>query len=228
MQIVRLCASLPLILLSTHALGQDLWLAGLQAQSGASYAYLGRLVPADGRALGQGWVHRFWLDHVRYAYQSGEITIHGLAPGASYGIGHLGRTETANYAAYAGLDVRYTQLTPNDAQNRARGDVISPYLAAEVDAPLWEQTRIETAISVLTRTRAYWMRARLRALPVLPVSIEVINQGDPSYHKRTFGIILPSWKGPAGFTYSVRIGATRTGRESSKPFVGVDLSGATP
>lgn len=228
MQIARLIAYLPLMLSGLHAHGQNLWLTGLQAQSDASYAYLGHLTPADDQPLGQGWVHRFWLDHVRYAYQSGEVTIRGLAPGASYGIGHLGRAGTATYAAYAGLDFRYTQLNPNDSTNRARGDVLSPYLAVEAEAPLWGNTRIETAISVLTRTRAYWMRARLRALPVLPVSIEVINQGDPSYHKRTVGIILPSWKGPAGITYSVRIGATRTGRESSKPYVALDLSGPTP
>lgn len=211
-----------------HA-AESLLLAGAeQAADDNGYAYLGAIVPFGGSSrLGNGWVHRLWLDWLEYRYDSNGQAISAQGPGASWMIGYHGGTRL-QYGLYAGVTYRDTDLDPDDPNAANRGRQVGVGVVAELNGrfgPAWNYG----LIAALTEdpSGSYWTRFRLlHPLSAGPaqIGVETVVYGDQDYNGAKVGLVIEHIPIAEKTGLGIKLGANRIEGRDAGGYVGLDLA----
>ncbi|MCR4345816.1 MAG: cellulose biosynthesis protein BcsS [Sulfuricaulis sp.] len=213
----------------THA-REWLGLTGLElAEQSNTYAFAGVVAPLDSNtALGQGWVQRYWLDWVKYRFDSGGEEVRARAPGFSASLGYQQSNSTGFWAAYAGAGYRDTTLTPDRPAVEVRGSHSSLQLLAELDSRFAKDWRFAGAVQYSAGPDSYWSRAKfLNKLSTVSFwhGIEFVFQGDPDYKAYKIGLVLDELPVGNGVTANFKVGVNKTKGLNTIGYVGIEFVG---
>ena len=224
---IRLIGLLGLSAAAAAAEPSAQWLAGVEASSNASYAYLGHLAPLAGSTFGNGFIRKLWVDWSSYRYDGGSQTHDVKAPGAEIALGYQRAHENNWWAAYAGLNYRHSSISPDDPANKARGSMLRPKLELEGEQSLAQAWKLGAIGSYITGQQAYWTRGRLlRDVGAgRQIGLEAVMQGDPSYHAHQLGLVLLGINAGNGLNVGFKLGVSQVAGLSSRAYVGMELGG---
>lgn len=174
------------------AQGDSLVLTGAESGAGSQYAFVGALVPLS-KNLGQGWVAKFWVDHVSYRFNSGGQTITGTSPGAEALAGYVMSGDWGSVGVFTGPRYRNTTFDKGFQPGR---NVAGPRLGFKgelnVNGNLGDSVRLGAISSYTSTDNYYWTRGRLtvRAVGDVEVGPEVVFQGNPEFTGQQFGLAV--------------------------------------
>lgn len=216
-------ALVPLFVTTSPVQAESIWLSGAEAGRSSQYLYLGNVQPLGQSHLGQGWVQRYWLDGIRYEYESGKRTIRAKGAGMEAAIGYQTSGQDGWLAAYAGLRWNHTRLSPNDRGNDNRGSHLRPRLQLEGDTALTGPWRFNGITSYTFGQKAHWTRLRLGHRPHdITWGMEYVHQGDPSYHASQIGLYTDGWRVGQNLRMGLKAGVRRSDGDNG-PYVGVEF-----
>ncbi len=207
-----------------------LGLTGLElAEQGNAYAFAGVVAPLNpSAALGQGWVQRYWLDWVKYQFDSEAERVRAKAPGFSASLGYQQSDSTGFWAAYAGAGYRKTTLTPDRQNAEVRGSQSSLQLLAEMDRRLAQDWRFTGAIQFSVGPDSYWSRAKFLNKPASAAywqGIEIVYQGDSDYRAYKLGLVFDELSVGKGVSANFKVGANKTRGLRAIGYIGIELVG---
>jgi hypothetical protein len=192
----------------------------------ASYYYAGLLVPFPGSDLGNGFVQRYWLDWLRYEYESGDRTIRATAPGASVALGY-GRAATAGaWSIYLGPVWRNTDLSPDDRGSDVRGAQWGMNVSLQGDRRISDNWRANGIASFTSGTASYWTRGRLtRKLSSGPAAgLEVVLHGNDDYSAWQAGAVVLDIRLTPQASLGLKGGARKTSGADTGAYLGIELA----
>lgn len=202
------------------ALAADgLVLAGGEVARDAYYAYLGHLAPLPGSKLGNGWVHREWLDALQYSYDTSE-KITARSPGFSGAIGYQGSKDGAAWAGYLGLRFADTNLSPDDPANVNRGFRTRAQAQLEYRVPrAVAGAEFDGLAQWEFGSRSWYARIRLNGWRFGP---ELVFKGSPDYHAVQVGLTTRVYEGRDGDALTLKGGVSRQSGDSTGPYLGLE------
>ena len=224
----RCIATLLLVTASATASAEGLALAGGEASKDSSYAYAAALLPFPGSTLGNGFVHRYWVEWLRYEYLGGPLNevIEAKAPGAEFALGYQKANPSGYFGLYAGALYRDTELTPDDPSSRARGSHVRLRLQVEGEHRFQDTWVLNGIASYVLGQEGYWLRGRvLRKVsgPVL-AGIEGVTQGDPDYEGWAVGAVVTGFEPAPRLNLGFKAGVKKIEGRSSNLYLGVELA----
>ena len=201
-------------------------MAGAEIGANANYGYLGLVQPLEHGPCGGGRpAVRYWLDWLRYQYEDKDNnrTVTAVAPGgeAAFGCGY--DVTHGQVAAWAGLTLRDTSLSPSAASSRVEGLHGSLKLQGEADLKftVW---RSATIVAYLPGTESYWLRQRfLHPLGENEAGVEAIAEGDPEYDAQRLGVVFAPSHRPSQPGMLFKAGVRRSPGTPDTGYVGVEL-----
>jgi hypothetical protein len=223
----RRIAAFLLAIASTCASADGLFLAGGEMSKDGDYAYAAALLPFPGSTLGNGFVHRYWAEWLRYEYIGGaNQSIEAKAPGAEIALGYQKGGPTGYFGMYAGAFWRDTELTPDDPTSKARGSHLRLRLQVEGESRFQEAWVVNGIAAYVMGQDAYWMRARLlrRVSGPIHVGIEGVTQGDPDYEGQQVGLVVTGFEPAPRFNLGFKLGVKKIEGRSSNGYVGIELA----
>ena len=213
----------PLLVIPGQAQADSIWLTGAEAARSSQYLYLGTVLPLGQHKLGQGWVQRYWVDAIRYEYESGSQTIRARGAGLEAAIGYQFPRPDGWFSIYGGARWNNTNLSPDDPSNDSRGTHLRPKLQIEGDSALAGVWRINGVASYIFDQKAYWGRLRLAHKPGdIAWGMEAVRQGDPSYNASQIGVFTDGWRAGETLRMGFKAGVRRSEGENS-PYAGVEF-----
>ena len=228
--VVVLCAPIIVSWSNQSQAREWLGLTGLEVgEESSAYAFAGAIAPlAPDTALGQGWVQRYWLDWVKYRFDSEGEEVRAKAPGFSAAVGYQQSQPKGFWAAYAGVGYRNTALTPDRPNATVRGSRSSLSLLGELDHRLAQKWRFSGAVQYSLGPDSYWSRVKFLNKPSTATfwqGIEVIFQGDPDYKAYKLGLVLDELPVGNGITANFKVGANKTKGLERAGYVGIEFIG---
>jgi Cellulose biosynthesis protein BcsS len=213
-----------LALASTMAsAAEKLFLTGAEVADRNSYVFLGAILPIGGSTLGNGWVQRYWADHIRYEYDSGNRTIKARAYGLEAALGYQKSSGDGWAAAYAGARYLDTSLSPDDPDSEARGEHLRAKLQLEGEkatSPAW---RLGGIVSYTFGADSYWVRVRAMHGPARRAfGPEFIFHGDPDYSAQQVGLAYAGFEPVKDMVLGVKAGM-RFSEGDRSPYLGLEL-----
>lgn len=207
-----------------------LGLAGLElAEQSSAYTFAGAVTPLDpDSALGQGWVQRYWLDWVKYRFDSEGEEVRARAPGFSASLGYQRSDNSGFWAAYAGAGYRNTDLTPDRPNAKVRGSQSALLLLGETDRRFAEEWRFAGAVQFSAGPDSYWSRAKfLNKSPGATFwqGIEIVYQGDPDYKAYKLGSVLDELPVGRRVTANFKLGVVKTKGLKPDAYAGIEFVG---
>ena len=200
------------------------WLSGVEFSSEATYAFVGRVTPLPGNALGNGWVTRLWADWSHYRYEKGGQVYRVDAPGVEAAIGYQQAQADHWWSAMTGLTYRHSSIAPDDLSSAVRGSKVRVKFQAEGEQSVQRQWKVGAAASYVAGQRAYWMRGRvIRLLGEQGVGVEAIVHGDPDYRAYQFGVLWNGIKTGRGGEIGIKIGGRHVEGLSTRPYIGIEF-----
>ena len=223
---MRLAALCGLMCVAVNpAMAQDsLLLAGAEVSDQAGYAYLGSIIPIGDGVLGNGWVHRLWLDHNRYQYESGSRDIHVERSATEYALGYHGGTPQKSYAIYLGAGYAHTTVDPVDPKFDERGGKVRARMSGELGIELPLAWRGDLIASHTFGRSDYWLRGRFtHAAGKFRVGPEFIAQGDENYSMTKLGLLFSGI--PLGKQGNLMLKAGEVWDDTrAKPYAGIEFT----
>lgn len=209
---------------------QWLGLTGLElAEQSNAYAFAGAVAPLDSNAaIGQGWVQRYWLDWVKYQFDSQGERVQAKAPGFSASLGYQQSDSTGFWAAYAGAGYRKTTLTPDRPNAEVRGSQSSLQLLGELDRRFAQDWRFAGAIQFSAGPDSYWSRAKFlnkSSSAAYWQGIEIVYQGDPDYKAYKLGLVFDELPVGKDVSANFKVGANKTRGLKAIGYVGIEFVG---
>lgn len=208
------------------------WLGLTGVELGANhntYAYAGVIAPlTSNTGLGQGWVQRYWLDWLEYAYDSEGEEIRAKAPGASALLGYQQSNSEGYLAGYAGVGYRNTTLSPDRPDADVRGPQSSLQVLGEMDHRFAQSWRFVGAAQVSFGRDSYWTRAKFlhnASTASYWQGVEVIFQGDPDYYAAKIGLVLDELRVGGGVTANFKLGSNKTKDLKPGAYAGIEFVG---
>ena len=198
------------------AIAADVYvLAGAESASGTRYAYVGAVLPLP--FAGDGFKQRYWADRQTYGYDAapGRVTAHASGLEASFGYGSA--SPDAWWAAFAGVRLSETTLTPDDPGGSARGRQAALKLQFEGDTRIAGEARINGVANYTARLDQYWARARV-SLPLgagLRAGPEATLSGGAESDARAFGVFATLVPGAGPSSITLKAGRRRQDGSSS-------------
>ena len=219
--------TLALLFPGTASAAGWLGLAGAEAgENHNAYAYVGAILPLGGQSeLGNGWVQRYWLDWVRYRFNSDGTETQARAPGLSASFGRQGSDGDWHWGIYGGAGYRDTRLSPDNPSARMRGSQIYPLLAMDLSRYFAAKWRMDAAASFTFSPASYWSRVRvLHRLEdgVIYHGIELVEQGDRDYHEYKVGYVIDGLKTSRSGSIGVKIGMDQTSGLAAGAYAGIE------
>lgn len=213
----------------THA-REWLGLTGVEmAEQGSAYAFAGAIVPfGKDAALGQGWVQRYWLDWVKYRFESEAEQVQARAPGFSASLGYQNSDGAGSWAVYAGAGYRDTGLTPDRLNARVRDAQSALLLLAETDRRFAETWRFTGAVQYSAGPDSYWSRIKLlrkSSSAAFWSGVEIVFQGDPDYKAYKLGFVLDEMPVTSRASLNFKLGALKTRGLRTDAYAGIELVG---
>lgn len=225
----RVAALLLACAASSVATADSLFLAGAETSDDGDYAYLAAMAPFGGSTLGNGFVHRYWIEWLRYTYVGGnDQVIEAKSPGLEAAVGYQGSHASGYYGAYAGVYYRDVELSPDDPTAEVRGAQTRLRLQVEGEQRFAEAWRVNAIASYVLGQDAYWVRGRLlrRVKGSLLAGLEAVAQGDPDYKGRQFGVVLTGMEIAPGMSVGVKLGSKKIEGRSSEGYIGIEFGRA--
>jgi hypothetical protein len=224
----RRLAAFILGIASTCASAEGLFLAGGEVSKDGDYAYAAALLPFSGSTLGNGFVHRYWVEWLRYEYVGGPAnqSIEAKAPGAEFALGYQKAGPTGYVGLYAGGLWRDTELSPDDPSSKARGSHLRLRLQIEGESRFQDAWVMNGIASYVVAQEAYWLRARLlrRVSGPIHVGIEGVTQGDPDYEGQQVGLVVTGFEPAPRLNLGFKAGVKKIEGRSSNAYVGIELA----
>jgi hypothetical protein len=207
-----------------------LGLTGLElAEPGNAYAFAGAITSLDAdAALGQGWVQRYWLDWVKYHFDSEGEEVRVRAPGFSASLGYQRSDSSGFWAAYAGAGYRNTHLTPDRPNAKVRGGQSALLLLGEMDRRFAGEWRFAGAVQLAAGPDRYWTRAKLlnkSSTATFWRGMEIVFQGDPDYKAYKLGFVLDELPVSGRVTANFKLGAIKTKGLKTGAYAGIEFVG---
>jgi len=208
---------LALLLLAAPAAARDLLIfTGAEGGGGGGvstnnyYTYLGGIAPLLDKGFGTGFMQKYKVDFLGYAYPSNGQDITANAVGVEGSLGYQVAGEHGWGGGYAGVRYANTWLSPDDPKSKVRGSLFRPLLQLDGERALNEDWRLNGIGSYLFISDAYWARGRVmyRTCHQIYTGPEFSAQGDPSYRAWSGGWFItgfqPLPKSSLGFKAGVR------------------------
>lgn len=214
-----LCLALPVT-----AEAEQVWVAGGETSSDADYAYIGVILPFAGGRLGKGPVQRYWVDWLRYSFETGSGEVEAEAPGAEAALGYQWPLYGGTFTAYVGAAFRNTSLDSSDAESEVEGAEIGAKFQIEAHRQ-FERWRTEAIGSFTTNIDAYWVRWRLGYATGWGYTqgVELLTQGGPDYQISQAGLVFGDIPlGPVSL--NVKAGVRHTEDVGNGGYVGIELA----
>jgi hypothetical protein len=157
-----------------------------------SIVFLGASVPFKGSTLGQGWVGKYWLDLLKYRYNSDNENISATAPGAEAALAYVGGGASGHYGLALGLAYRFTELDPDQPASDARGGVWGAKLQLDGGYDLSPDWQSSAVASYTTGSSLYWLSGKLlyRFHDQLSLGPELAVFGNPDFRTKQAGLLL--------------------------------------
>jgi hypothetical protein len=224
----RRIAAFLLAIASTCASAEGLFLAGGETSKDGDYVYAAALLPFPGSTLGNGFVHRYWLEWLRYEYVGGPANqvIEAKAPGAEAALGYQKAGPNGYYGLYAGAFYRDTELTPDDPSSKARGSHLRLRLQVEGESR-FENTWVLNGIAAYVfGQEGYWLRARVLRRVSGPIfaGLEGVTQGDPDYQGQQVGLVVTGFEPAPRLNLGFKAGVKKIEGRSSNAYFGIELA----
>jgi hypothetical protein len=224
----RRLATLLLAIASTAASAESLFLAGGEISDDGGYAYAAALLPFPGSSLGNGFVHRYWAEYLKYEYVGGAANqvIEAKAPGFEFALGYQ-RSGPAGYAAaYAGAYYKDTELSPDDPTSTVRGSHLRLRVQAEGERRFQDTWVVNGIAAYIFAQEGYWLRARvLRKVsgPIL-AGIEGVTQGDRDYQGHQVGLVVTGFEPAPRLSLGFKAGVKKIEGRPSNAYIGIELA----
>ncbi len=217
---VVFAAALAAAAVAPGAMAADaLALAGVEVARNAGYVYVGYLGALPGSTLGNGWVHRQWLDGLQYSYDTTQ-SIRARSPGFSTALGYHGGDASVAWGAYLGLRFADTDLSPDDPGNVNRGFHTRAQAQVEYRVPrVVGGAEFDGLAQWEFGSRSWYARARLNGWAVGP---ELVWKGSPEYHAVQIGATMRLYDTRAGEHLTLKGGLDRQSGRSTGPYLGLE------
>jgi hypothetical protein len=217
-----------LAIASAAASAESLFLAGGELSEDGGYAYAAALLPFPGSTLGNGFVHRYWVEYLQYEYMGGAANqvIEAKAPGFEAALGYQKANPTGYVGVYAGAFYRDTELSPDDPNSKARGSHLRLRLQVEGEQRFQDTWLVNGIASYVFGQEGYWLRARVlrRVSGALFAGIEGVKQGDPDYEGHQFGAVITGFEPAPRWNLGFKAGVKKIEGRSSNGYVGIELA----
>jgi hypothetical protein len=215
-------ATLMACLMEPSLAAESIVLSGVEIGGKAKYAYLGTVMPVGNGVLGDGWVHRLWLDYNRYQYAADNLVVQVKRASTEYALGYHGGSRPASYALYLGANYAYATPDPVPESFVDRGGKLRLRASAELSSELGGGWRGDFIASHLLGKADYWLRGRLtQNFHMLRVGPELIVQGDREYNMSKLGLLVSGIPLGKQGDLMFKIGKTWTDTGTS-PYVGAE------
>jgi hypothetical protein len=224
----RVTAAVLLAIASGAVSAESLFLAGGEMSKDGDYVYAAALLPFPGSTLGNGFVHRYWAEWLRYEYLGGPAnqSIEAKAPGFEVALGYQKANPTGYFGLYAGGFYRDTELEPDDPSSKARGSHLRLRLQIEGEQRFQDTWVVNGIASYVLGQEGYWVRGRvLRKVsgPVL-AGIEGVTQGDPDYQGNQVGLVVTGFEPLPRLNLGFKAGVKKIEGRSSNAYFGIELA----
>jgi hypothetical protein len=224
----RRLAVLLLALASPAASAESLFLTGGEISKDGGYAYAAALVPFSGSTLGNGFVHRYWVEYLTYEYIGGAANqvIEAKAPGAEFALGYQKASPTGSVGAFAGAYYKDTELTPDDPTSKVRGSHLRLRLQLEGEHRFQDTWVANGIAAYVLGQEAYWFRARLlrRVNGPIHAGVEGVTQGDPDYQGHQVGLVLTGFEPVRRLSLGFKAGVKKIEGRPSNAYFGIELA----
>lgn len=199
--------------------------AGAEHSTGTTYVYFGHVAPLPGSTLGNGFIHRIWLDSSNYGYDKNNQSFDVRAPGAEWALGYQQAGDGNWWGALVGLAYRHTGITPDDLTSNVRGGMVRPKFQIEGQQTVAQQWTVAASASYITGQRAHWVRGRVlhETGSGGQFGLEAITQGDPNYRAHQIGLVSLGWKLGADVNAGFKLGARRLQGRKAQAYFGIEL-----
>jgi hypothetical protein len=191
-----------------------------------NYGQVGMIVPLPGSTLGNGWATRGVVDGLTYKYDESGANIDADAIGGQLTVGYQSSGEPGWWALYSGPSYRYTDLSPKDPANRARGSDFSWIVLAEGERKLTQDFKVNLSGNYLiSGNDAFWTRARLlyRVSGEMFFGPEGVWQGDNQYHAWQIGAGLFGIPLDQNTMLGVKGGMRKSDHFTASPYGGLEV-----
>jgi Cellulose biosynthesis protein BcsS len=224
----RRIAAFLLAFASAAASAEGLFLLGGETSKDSGYAYSAVLLPFPGSTLGNGFVHRYWVEWLRYEYLGGPLNqvIEAKAPGAEFALGYQKANPTGYFGVYAGALYRDTELTPDDPSSKARGEHVRLRLQVEGEHRFQDTWVVNGIASYAFGQDGYWLRGRVlrRVSGHILAGIEGVTQGDPDYEGWAVGAVLTGFEPAPRWNLGFKAGVKKIEGRSSNGYIGIEIA----
>jgi len=205
--------------------GEKIFLTGAEGGSGNTYyTFLGLVAPLLDNNLGDGLVHRYWVDFLGYSYESNQ-EIDAQALGVEGALGYQTSGQSAWGGVYAGVRYNNTWLSPDDLGNKIRGEHVWLKTQLEGGVDLAETWKLGGIASYIFEAESYWMRTRLlhRLDQGLSIGPEAVFMGDNSYRAWQLGWVVTGFEPAPKVTIGVKVGVKITEGADVDGLVGIEV-----
>ncbi|MDA9221349.1 cellulose biosynthesis protein BcsS [Methylophilaceae bacterium] len=201
------------------------FIMGTQYSSTSTSSYMGVILPFHGSQMGNGYVHRLFLDYQEYQYNKNTTTIQAKAPGLSYSIGYQGSMDAGHYGVFMGMNLKDTNLSPDDTDNKGSGFKTDPIVGVELDKNIMESFNAAMYANYTLGRRAYWSKFKLKSnsIPLHP-GVEFTIQGDATYTKRQAAISINDLDIVGGdYRFNISAGYSEVNSTNGKFLFGIEM-----
>lgn len=176
--------------------------------------------------MGNGFVHRYWAEWLRYEYVGGSNSVtEAKAPGLEAAIGYQKGHANGYFGTYAGIYHRNVSLSPDDPNSEVRGSQTRLRVQFEAEQRFATAWRANGIASYVFGQEGYWLRARLLRTVSGPLlfGVEGVAQGDPEYKGQQVGLVLTGFEPAPRLNLGFKLGAKKIQGSPTGAYLGFEL-----
>ena len=153
------------LLLPQLAYAESVVFSGIEGSSLTTHSYLGLIIPAEGKQLGNDWYRKFVASSTAYTYQNSDrgptVDIDGRSNGIDAGMGRTWRSENGSVDLSATVGYRHVKLSPYAPTNDKAGDLFTFNPQLMLSRQLSSRVDTDLIANYSTGTFSSFVRARI-------------------------------------------------------------------
>ena len=157
------------LLLPQLACAESVIFSGVEGSSLTTHAYLGLIIPAEGKQLGNDWYRKFVASSTAYGYQNSDrgptVDIDGRSNGIDAGMGRTWSLEKGSVDLSATVGYRDVKLTPYAPANDRAGNLFTFNPQLMLSRQLSSRVDTDLIANYSTGTSSSFVRARIGMRP---------------------------------------------------------------
>lgn len=216
---------------STAAQAREIMLLGGAEGGGGGgtsnyYTFVGAVAPLQDKALGTGFVQKYWVDFLGYDYPANGRDVSATAFGAEGSLGYQAGGEKGWGGAYLGVRYSQTWLSPDQPDSRVRGSQVRPLLQLEGERVLARDWKVNAIGRYTVFSDSYWTRGRImyRARGEVFTGPELIVHGDPEYRAWQGGWFITGFAPVPKSSIGFKAGFRKVESGDTGAYAGVEFS----